>query len=621
MPRRLLAPGAFFLLAAIVGVATSSQYVLQQGTILWCYALAVIGLAFAIHVSGEFLLGQGAIFALSGYIAAVTTAQGHQPYLIGLLVGAVAGGLLGLVIGLGALRTSGWYFAMASFFLAAIVPNIIDYFPSLTGGDNGLFGVPVASVGGVALGARGLYFLVFACVAVCAAFLGIFRQTRTGLAMAVMRQRSAAAASLGFSPTRLRLIVFVVSSVPAGLGGAFYAHLYGFVQPTLFPLNQTILFFSAVVIGGRRLTGVLVGLTVLVLLPLETLGSGANNDIVYSAAIIIVAILIAQRSFFWTPLARRIEAVHRWPSLRRLLTVVGARRLVAAADVEVSPDGARASARLLQSQRKADAGQTLTARGVRVRFGSVTAVGFEPDDELQITAGRVHALLGANGSGKTTLLNAISGHVRSEGTVALDDRPLNRMRAAHRAREGLGRSWQSPALPQELTPVQLVSMALRALSAAEAAQRRPRRKQAEQTAFRALELGGLGQHAYRPVSELSSAQRRWLDLLVAISRPVNVVILDEPGAGLTRAGRAALAELVTELSSLGIGIVLIEHDLDLALRVADMVTVLDTGAPIYQGLPAGVRDDARVRRLFLGEQVNEDDSADKPRPSNARTQS
>jgi ABC-type branched-subunit amino acid transport system ATPase component/ABC-type branched-subunit amino acid transport system permease subunit len=599
----LLAPIGFFAVAALIGVTSSNHYVLQQGTILWCYALAVVGLSFAIHVSGEFLLGQGAIFALSGYIGAITTTHWHEPYVVGLLVGLAGGGVLGLIIGLGALRTSGWYFAMASFFLAAIVPEIIDYFPSLTGAETGLFGVPVASFAGQALSARGLYLLVLGCVLVSAVLIGVLRATRAGLAMAVMRERPAAAASLGYSPVRLRLIVFVVCSLPAGLGGAFYAHLYGFVQPTLFPLNQTILFFSAVVIGGRRLTGSLVGITVLFLLPIEALGAGANNDIIYSATVIVVAIVIAQRSSVSTRLMRRIP-----DRLRNVAVLLGSGPIVEPTAVDVSPDGARAAARLLQSGASGPR-DSLIARQVRVSFGSFTAVSFAQDDELEVPAGRVPALLGANGSGKTTLLNAISGHVRSRGSIEVAGRPFDQLSATARAKAGLGRSWQSPALPNELTPLQLVSLGL--ASRTEVGNTRRRRlRDVETIALEALDLAGLGDQARSRVAVLSSAQRRWLDLLVSVSRPVTVAILDEPGAGLTRAGRAALAELVSELSDTGVAVVLIEHDLDLALRVADVVTVLDVGAPIYQGDPDGVRSDPNVRTLFLGEGLSESQAPD-----------
>jgi branched-chain amino acid transport system permease protein len=602
----MAAPLAFFAVALVIGVIATNPYVLQQGTILWCYAMAVIGLAFAIQVSGEFLLAQGAIFCLAGYTAVICGIQWHVTYLTALLIGAISGALLGLIIGLGALRTSGWYFAMASFFLAAIVPNIIDFFPSLTGAETGLFGVGVATIGGLTLTGKGVYLLALGLLIACTAAVALIRRSRLGIGMAVMRERKAAAASLGFRPTQLRLIVFVVCSIPAGLGGTIYAHLFGFVQPDLFPLNQTIIFFAAVVIGGSALVGSLIAITALFIIPLVSLDTGSDQDIIYSVIIIVVAILVANGS----ALRGSLNGFLLRHDLRPFRAILGATDVAAAdrtAAIGISPEGGRHAAHLLQRAHAAQRTvSTLRSRGMTVRFGQFQAVRFRPEDELSVTSGQVHALLGANGSGKTTLLNAICGHVPSRGKILLGSRPLQGLTAASRARLGLGRSWQSPALPGELTPRQLLSVAIRA---GDPKMRRfgtaswAAKTTSAQLADQVLAAAGLGAQASRPISSLPSAHRRLLDLLVAIGRPVDFVVLDEPGAGLTRIERQALAEIVKTLAEEKIGVVLIEHDLDLAIRAADVVTVLDAGMPIYHGSPAGVRADDTARRLFLGQEV------------------
>lgn len=620
--QRAIPASSLALLALLVGLTTSSPYVLQQGTILFCFGLAVVGLAFAVHVSGEFLLAQGAVFALSGYAAAIATTRGGLSFAAALAVACGFGALLGLTVGLAALRTVGWYFAMASFFLAAIVPNLLNLFPSLTGAETGLFGVPLAAFGEDPVSGRQLYVGTLVVLAAATGTIAWLRRTRWGVAMATARERAAAAASLGYTTGILRVTVFTLCSIPAAIGGAVYAHLFGFLQPGLFPLNQTIMFFTAVVIGGRLLAGNLVALTVLFVLPLAMLDAGANKDIIYSAVVIVVAVCVAygDEAQRW-----RARLLGRLPQVLRgaLPAAWVAGPMVTVEHAETSVEGARAAVALLQgrSRREDRSTQPLRARGVQVRFGEFRAVDFAPDQEFTVMPGRVHALLGANGSGKTTLLNALSGHVPCAGDIAIGGMPARHLAPARRARLGLGRSWQSPALPGELTPLELLTFAMGSPSGPAGPAAGKRDTSLSSIAAEVLACTGLGAVADKRAGLLPSAHRRFLDLLLSIARPVDFVMLDEPGAGLTRAERQTLGEMVRALADHGVGVALIEHDLDLAIRVADDVTVLNAGAPIYQGPPDGVRADAMVRQAFLGLDVPEpspaggqDDSRAEPKP-------
>lgn len=606
----LLAYGWTVLVAGgvLLGLLTSSPYVLQQGVVLCCYAMAVLGLWFAVQVAGQPLMGAGAIFALGGYASAVASATYHMSFLASVGVGIGFGIAVGLVISIAALRTSGWYFAMATFFLAAVVPNILQLFPGITGAATGLFPISPPSFGTHTLSPRGVFFLALIVLVVVIASVLLLRQSTGGRMMAVMRERSAAASAAGRSTVRLRIIAYIACSAPAAVGGVLYSHLYGFVQTTLFPIDQTILFFSAVVLGGTEAFGALIAIAILFIVPLELLSSGDYNDIFYAAVIILLTIFVARSQSARTqavstlrrflPAASRLGAAHPTRPMQTVLSNGGPDQ-IQQRDTRVTD-----VVPVLREAWPHDTDQgDLVARNVEVKFGNVRAVDFAADQALVVKSGTVHALLGANGSGKTTFLNAICGFVRADGQFALGGDSIGHVRPVQRARMGIGRTWQSPALPGELTPLDLLAAYMSgAARSGLLARRRERRVRAERT----LTAFGLAPDMRRPCRLLSSGNRRILDVLCAVSGPIRFLLLDEPGAGLTRGQRTVLGDLTRALADAGLGVILVEHDLELAMRVADTVTIMDLGRPIYQGPPQGVRESSEVRRAFLGWQ---DDAA------------
>ncbi len=227
----------------------------------------------------------------------------------------------------------------------------------------------------------------------------------------------------------------------------------------------------------------------------------------------------------------------------------------------------------------------LEVRGLTVRFGPVAAV---TDVDLDLAAGTVTGLIGPNGAGKTTVIDALTGFVPvSSGTISLDGRTVERLPAHSRARLGLGRTFQSLELFEDLTVGENLLVAAEAAGGgAEWAGDGP---------------GGLGPTADLLPAQLSNAQRRLVALTRAVAGRPTVLLLDEPAAGLDPAGRHALGRRLRRLADDGAAILLVDHDLDLVLDVCDGVTVLDRGRVIATGSPASLRSDPRVRAAYLGE--------------------
>jgi ABC-type branched-subunit amino acid transport system ATPase component len=256
---------------------------------------------------------------------------------------------------------------------------------------------------------------------------------------------------------------------------------------------------------------------------------------------------------------------------------------------------------------RAARGHTLDVADVSVRFGGVVAL-----DRVGLSAGagNVTGLIGPNGAGKTTLFNVVSGLLRPDhGSVQLDGRDLSRLGPAARARAGIGRTFQQPELFESLAVRDAVALGYEASLAGRSIRAQVFPRPGDQAATRlavdraldAIELSDL--HDVR-ISELSSAERRLVELARALAGPFGVLLLDEPTAGLDRAERDRFAALVREVArSQGRAVLLVEHDMAVVMDVCDAIYVLDFGRLVFRGPPQAVRDSPEVRAAYLGERT------------------
>ena len=242
----------------------------------------------------------------------------------------------------------------------------------------------------------------------------------------------------------------------------------------------------------------------------------------------------------------------------------------------------------------------LRLEDISVSFGGVRAV---DGVSLTVEPGEVVALIGPNGAGKTTLIDAVTGFAPARGSIRLGSRELSGLPAHRRAALGLSRSWQSLDLFEDMTVLENLRVAADPRDAAAFLVDlvRPSRGGLSAEALRAIETFDLAPDLGRRPDRLSAGRRRLVALARAIAADPSVLLLDEPCAGLDRHEREEVAPMVRELATgAGIGVLLVEHDVDLVRRVADRAVALDFGAPIASGSPAAVLADAGVRRAYLG---------------------
>ena len=234
-------------------------------------------------------------------------------------------------------------------------------------------------------------------------------------------------------------------------------------------------------------------------------------------------------------------------------------------------------------------------------FGGLRAV---DDISFDVEAGERLAVLGPNGAGKSTLFNVICGDLSPDsGRVLLNGEDVTSLALHHRVRRGLGRTYQTSSVFAGLSVAEHIALALRGSSSGRLSllMRSRERRAVARSTERLVALVGLEGRSAAPASELSHGELRQLEVGMALAPDPEVILLDEPAAGLSAHERARLTELLLNLSD-RVATVLVEHDMDVALTVADRVIVLESGSMIARGTPSQIESDPLVRAVYLGEQ-------------------
>ncbi len=564
------------------------------------YGGVATGLILLTGYAGLVSLGQGAFYGIGAYGAVVLAGTyGVDPWL-SLLLGTALAAAAGYLVGLPILRLSGHYLALATLAWGIIATILFTQLASITGGPNGFTNVPVLRVFGFDFidPARFYYLtLVFAALSVLA--LASLIRSRAGRAVRAMRSSEAAAASVGMEVGRLKLQVFVLAAALAGLGGALFAYFLAFISPSAFDLGASIRLLTMAMIGGAHPLGGVLGAAVVTLLDdvLQNVipnGSGQAGlvQVIAYGAILVGLMLASPRGL--EPVLGRL-----WPMRFRSAPAQDAPTTdepVPEPPVpEVSVPGAPGSRTAAPSRA------LLEVRELGRSFGGLQAVdglGFD------LRAGEILGLIGPNGAGKTTAFNVISGLLPpSEGRVLLGGDDVTGQQAQRMARCGLTRTFQNTAL-FDMSVLENVMAGCYVHTrggvwAGVLGLGRADEARAEREARRALERVGLTELDVRAPS-LPVGKQRLLEVARSLAmRPV-ALLLDEPAAGLRYAEKRELAALLGALRDEGLAILLVEHDMDLVMNVADRIVVMNYGQMLTEGAPEQVRQDPDVIAAYLG---------------------
>ncbi len=553
-------------------------------------ALVALGLVLLTGVGGATSFGQAAFVGIAAYASAwLTTAQGLSPWL-GLVFALVLTGLSALVIGMLTLRLGGHFLPLSTIAWGLSIAILFGNIEAL-GRHTGMSNIPALHIGPWSLADPGaMFYLIWVVVGLALLFSYNLLRSRPGRAIRGLRGGSILLASVGADAYRVRLSLFVIAALFAGLAGWLYAHMNRFVSPAPFDVRISIEYLLMALAGGvGHLVGALVGAgavlalknTIQDILPLLTERAGQIESIVFAA--VFIALLHFARSGI-------MGLLSRWWR-RRAPPAVD----TGAMDPPVEP--------LPRRQMPERGTPILSVQGAVKRFGGLIAVN---DVSFDVRAGEIVGLIGPNGAGKSTMFNLLTCTLSmSSGQVRFLDRDIAGMSQREVARLGLARTFQHVKLRPRMSL--LDNVALGAHSRARAGvlraglkMDRAEERQILQEARRQLERIGLADRAQELAGSLPLGTQRILEIARALAADPVLLVLDEPAAGLRRQEKAELGALLRKLREDGVTVLIVEHDMDFVMKLVDRLVVMNFGAKLIEGLPAEVRADERVQTAYLG---------------------
>lgn len=572
-----LAFSAVGLIAAItLALSINSYYVFVLAGIA-LVAIVGIGLNVLIGLTGQVSFGHVGFYAVGAYTVAILTTKAQLSFWLAWPLAAVVAGALGVLLALPALRVKGPYLAMITIAFSFIIQHAIIELRDLTGGQNGIMGLAApAFLGLQAERAIAVLGLITAAV-VLAAYCWLSRGS-WGAAMRAVRDSETAAESIGLNPLVIKTVAFALSAALAGLAGGLFAPLSTFVTPDTFSFMQSILFVLVVVLGGSgSILGPVIGAVIVGALP-ELLSSLEDYRLLFFGALLLLVLWVAPDGV--TGLVGKLAS-----RLRKPVDSVPDAALHEDAEEVALPVRAR---------------RTLAADGLTMVFGGVRAVS---DLGFEVPGSAVTSLIGPNGAGKTTALNMLSGFYRpSAGQFTLGQTPLAGLAAFRIARHGVARTYQTSQLFGSLTVADNVALAcgrghLGGLLSARGFVSGEVRARCRHL----LDFCGYRGALDIPSADLAHVDRRLVEIARALAADPDVLLLDEPAAGLSREDKTMLAQLLTRIAEAGISVVVVEHDMELVMQISRRIVVLDAGQRLAIGTPQEVQNDPAVRKAYLGE--------------------
>jgi branched-chain amino acid transport system permease protein len=523
-----------------------------------------------------------------------------MPALVAIPVALVLTGAWATVMGTLMMRLGHFGAAFTTMYFAFVLGALITGpFHAVTGGGTGL-AVPPLVVGGIDVaGDRPLYFVALAVLAVVVVLASSYANSSYGRALRVLKQNERVAAALGIHRVRAKVAAFVFSAMVCALSGVLLALSIQFITPDAFSPGQSITLFTMAAAGGLgSIGGPILGGLFVTLIPQVAQISGASTGILYAVLLLLVMTFFPEGLYgLLERLAGRVAKL-RGAKVGQV-TDRGPRPTPTARVVPISrADHARSST------RSTAANKLLTITDVEVRYGALKAL---RGVSLQVDEGSIHGLLGPNGAGKTTLLDAITGLVKADvGQILVRDVNVSRMSPQAVRRCGVSRTFQHPSLVPDLTARENVMTGLQSASLRHRGGVRGHSEaEARDAATVALELVGVpnGRHE-RLAMELTLAEQKIVDLARAVVSQPELVLLDEPTAGLWDQEIRDVQNALLSIHRLhNVTIMVISHDIGFITQLADYATALDYGTVLASGTPAEVLAHPAVQESFLGGSV------------------
>jgi branched-chain amino acid transport system ATP-binding protein len=558
---------------------------LDAATVVVILALAAMGLNLLVGYSGLVSFGHAAWFGIGGYAAGL--AQLHwfqQQMLLPILFSILFTALLSLVVGFLILRRRGVYFSLLTLALCALTFAVAFRWTALTGGEGGLGGIERSTLGPIDFNGHLTYYVFTALIGFAVLFL-LLRVVRSpfGHVLVAIRENQQRATFQGYDIDRYKLLAFVISATVTGLAGALMVFLHRLAAAESTAVHFSGELLAMVVIGGMHsFLGPALGALFFALFR-ELFSMWTNNWLLYFGLIFVGFIIFSPSGLtgIWGQIQRRLRPPPEDSA------AMSKRRIYEGLPLPDFLRPGRVEGAVLEVQR------------ISKSFGGIQAV---RENSLTVQAGQIHALIGPNGAGKTTTFNLISGMFMADaGTVRLHGQEIQFLPPDRICQQGLARSFQITNLFKGLSIYENLRLSLQARHAGRFNVWRDIDSYDQVHAETAELMKFLGLQGMEQVggADLSYGGQRLVDLGIALGSKPQVLLLDEPLAGLAAAERERVSRLVTTIAS-NIPVLIVEHDIDRVLGFSHRVTVMNQGEVLMSGTPDEVRHDRRVQEIYTG---------------------
>jgi sulfate-transporting ATPase len=589
-PRSIALPaavGTVIGLGALLLFQDSYRGAIITGLIFGVFALSFIVITGYV---GQISLAQVSLGGVAAFLLSHLTTDWGVPFPIAPLIAAVGAAVIGVVVGLPALRIRGLLVAVVTLMLAVTLEAVWFRNPSLSGGSAGgrfveppsMFGIDFRIGTGrdfprIEFGL--LCLVVFVVLACCVAFL---RRSRLGSAMLAVRANERSAAAAGISVVRTKLIGFGIASFIAGIAGTLLAYRQPRVTFQSYSALENLNVFTTAFLAGITSIAGSVAMAVIALggilyTALDRAVSFGHWYEILSGLGLVIAVIVNPNGIAGA-MKRDLGKLYR--KIRRIEPAESV--TVDLADVELTGFGTG-----VVDDSTVDG--ALAIEHLTISYGGVVAVS---DASFDVPPGRIVGLIGPNGAGKTTIMDGICGFVRTSGSISLDGESLVDLSPHRRAQAGIGRTFQGLDLYDDLSVYEnvVVGQHVGTLEG----------EQADEHLEQTLALLGLDSLRDRQVGDLSQGHRQLVSIARSLAGSPKLLLLDEPAAGLDNAESQWLAVRLRRVRDSGVTVLLVDHDMNLVLNLCELIHVLDFGVVIASGTPQEVRADRRVAGAYLG---------------------